>query len=213
MEARRRGAAEAANHGEPATPRPAASIVLLRHGGRHEDRGLEVLLLRRTQEARFMPGVWVFPGGSVDTADGEDEAGHRACAMRELEEEAGIELPADVELVQFSRWITPEFVKTRFDAWFFLALAPPHAKPKPDGMETTEGNWFTPEAALRATESGGMALAFPTIYQLRQLREFASAEEAIAAHREATVESILPKLIGEGEGQRLTLPGDPDYPA
>jgi 8-oxo-dGTP pyrophosphatase MutT (NUDIX family) len=211
MEARRRGPAEAPNTGEPATPRPAASIVLLRHGGRHKERGLEVLLLRRTQEARFMPGVWVFPGGAVDPCDGEGEACYRACAVRELQEEAGIELPADAELVLFSRWITPEIISTRFDAWFFLALAPPHAKPQPDGVETTEGNWYSPEVALRAVETGGMAIAFPTIRQLQALREFGSAEEAIAAHREATVEPILPKLTGEG--QRLALPGDPDYPA
>ena len=123
-EGRRRGSAEAPNLGEPATPRPSASVVLLRRGGKHGDRALEVLLLKRAEEAKFMPGVWVFPGGAVDPEDGAGEAGHRACAVRELEEEAGIALPEDEELVLFSRWITPEVVSRRFDAWFFLALAP-----------------------------------------------------------------------------------------
>jgi 8-oxo-dGTP pyrophosphatase MutT (NUDIX family) len=213
MGERRLGPAEAANFGEPSTPRPAASIVLLRRGGRHKERELEVLLLRRSQEARFMPGVWVFPGGAVDAADGEGEAGHRACAVRELAEEAGIELPAEEELVLFSRWITPEVISTRFDAWFFLALAPAHTPPKPDGVETIEAGWYRPEIALRALETGGMALAFPTIRQLQALSEFATAEETIAAHRGGAVEPILPKLVGEGEGQRVALPGDPDYPA
>jgi 8-oxo-dGTP pyrophosphatase MutT (NUDIX family) len=213
MEGRRLGPAEAANFGEPATPRPAASVVLLRRGGRHSERELEVLLLRRSQEARFMPGVWVFPGGSVDVADGEGEAGHRACAVRELGEEAGIQLPADEELVLFSRWITPEIISTRFDAWFFLALAPAHTPPKPDGVETVEGGWYRPEVALQELEKGDMALAFPTIMQLQALREFRTADEAIAAHRDAAIEPILPKMIGEGEGKRLALPGDPDYPA
>ncbi len=76
-----------------------------------------------------MPGVWVFPGGSVDAADGAGEAGFRACAVRELAEEAGIELAAEEELVLFSRWITPEAISTRFDAHFFLALAPAHTPP------------------------------------------------------------------------------------
>jgi 8-oxo-dGTP pyrophosphatase MutT (NUDIX family) len=213
MEGRERGPAEAANFGEPATPRPAASVVLLRRSGRHNERGLEVLLLRRSQEARFMPGVWVFPGGAVDEIDGADEAGYRACAVRELAEESGIALPPDEELVLFSRWITPEIISTRFDAWFFLALAPAHSPPQPDGVETIEAGWYRPEVALRALETGGMALAFPTIRQLQALSEFGSAEEAIAAHRGATIEPILPMMVGDGEGQRLALPGDPDYPA
>src|SRR5262245_33601968 len=135
MDERRRGPAEQPNLGAPSTPRPAAGIVLLRRGGKHSERALEVLMLKRTEEARFMPGLWVFPGGSVDLADGEGEAGHRACAMRELAEEAAIELPAGEELVLFSRWITPEVISTRFDAWFFLALAPAHTPPQPDGVE------------------------------------------------------------------------------
>ena len=127
---RQRGPAEAPNLGEPSEPRPAASVVLLRRGGKHADRALEVLLLKRTEEAKFMPGVWVFPGGAVDDGDGDDEARFKACAVRELEEEAGIALAADEELVLFSRWITPEVISRRFDAWFFLALAPAHTPPQ-----------------------------------------------------------------------------------
>jgi 8-oxo-dGTP pyrophosphatase MutT (NUDIX family) len=174
---------------------------------------LEVLLLKRTEEARFMPGVWVFPGGGVDEGDGEGEAGFRACAVRELEEEAGIALPADEELVLFSRWITPEVVSRRFDAWFFLALAPTHTPPEPDGVETTEAGWFEPRAALAAQEAGEMTLAFPTIYQLRSLLPHKTAAEAIEAHRGREVEPILPKVIGTAEDHRVVLPGDPDYPA
>ena len=153
MTERQRGPAEAPNLGEPAVPRPSASVVLLRRGGKHGDRALEVLLLKRTEEAKFMPGVWVFPGGGVDPEDGEGEAGYRACAVRELEEEAGIALPADEELVLFSRWITPEVVSRRFDAWFFLALAPAHTPPEPDGVETTEAALV--RAAGGARRAGG----------------------------------------------------------
>jgi 8-oxo-dGTP pyrophosphatase MutT (NUDIX family) len=188
-------------------------VVLLRRGGKHRDRALEVLLLKRTEEAKFMPGVWVFPGGGVDPEDGEGEAGYRACAVRELEEEAGIVLGAEEELVLFSRWITPEVVSRRFDAWFFLALAPAHTPPEPDGVETTEARWFEPRAALDAQESGELVLAFPTISQLGSLLPFATADEAITAHRGRTVEPILPKVIGTPEDNRVVLPGDPDYPA
>src|SRR3954471_10004806 len=143
-EDRELGPAEMPNFGPPSEPRPAASIVLLRRGGKHAQRALEVLMLKRSAEARFMPNVWVFPGGSVDAVDGEGEAGCRVCAVRELAEEAGIQLPADEELVLFSRWIPPEGVATRFDARFYLALAPAHKPPKADGVETTEARWFEP---------------------------------------------------------------------
>ncbi|HEY7950264.1 MAG TPA: NUDIX hydrolase [Solirubrobacterales bacterium] len=208
-----RGPAEAPNLGEPSEPRPAASVVLLRRGGKHSDRALEVLLLKRTEEARFMPGVWVFPGGSVDDGDGEDEARFKACAVRELEEEAGIALPAEEELVLFSRWITPEVVSRRFDAWFFLALAPAHTPPKPDGVETTDAAWFEPARALEAQTAGDLVLAFPTIKQLELLSEFATANEAMTAHRNRPVDPILPKVIGSQAEHRVVLPGDPDYPA
>ena len=199
------------NLGEPTTPRPAASIVLLRRGGKHSQRALEVLLLKRSQEAKFMPGVWVFPGGSLDEADGADEAGLRACAMRELSEEAGIELPAGEELVPFTRWITPELIATRFDAWFFLALAPAHTPPEPDGVETTEARWFRPAAALEEEEAGELVLSFPTRTQLLWLSEFRTSDEALAAYRERTLEPILPKVVADGEEPRVVLPGEPGY--
>jgi 8-oxo-dGTP pyrophosphatase MutT (NUDIX family) len=188
-------------------------VVLLRRGGKHSERRLEVLLLKRTEQAKFMPGVWVFPGGAVDPGDGEDEAGYRACAVRELAEEAGIELAVEEELVLFSRWITPEVVSRRFDAWFFLALAPAHAPPKPDGVETTDAGWFEPARALEAQAAGELALAFPTVKQLESLLPFKTSDEALAAHRNRTVDPILPKVIGLPEEHRVVLPGDPDYPS
>jgi 8-oxo-dGTP pyrophosphatase MutT (NUDIX family) len=210
---RQRGPAEEPNLGTPSTPRPAASVVLLRHGGKHAGRALEVLLLKRTERAKFMPGVWVFPGGAVDPEDGASEAGFRACAVRELSEESAIELPADAELVLFSRWITPVVVTRRFDARFFMALAPAHSPPHPDGVETTEADWFQPRAALDSNAAGEMAIAFPTIKQLESLLPFATADEAIAAHRDRQVEPILPVVLGTTEDHRVVLPGDPDYPA
>ncbi len=54
----------------PATPRPAATIVLMRDGA----AGLEVLLMRRSRRAGFVPGAWVFPGGRVDGSDATPEA-------------------------------------------------------------------------------------------------------------------------------------------
>jgi 8-oxo-dGTP pyrophosphatase MutT (NUDIX family) len=210
-EPRPRGPAEMPNFGPPSTPRSAAGIVLLRRGGKHSERALEVLLLKRSEEAKFMPGVWVFPGGALDAADGEGEHGHRACAMRELAEEAGIELPAGEELVLFSRWVTPEVISTRFDAWFFLALAPAHSPPRADGVETTDARWFQPAEALASQEAGDLRLAFPTIHQLRWLSAFRTSDEALAAYRGSSVESVTPRVVADGDSHRILLPGDRGY--
>ncbi|WP_088279126.1 NUDIX domain-containing protein [Ideonella sp. A 288] len=48
------------------TPRPAATTLILRDGA----PGLEVLMVRRSLQASFMPGAYVFPGGAVDAVDG-----------------------------------------------------------------------------------------------------------------------------------------------
>ena len=93
--------------------RPAATLVLCRDTA----RGIEVLLLQRTWQARFLPGYFVFPGGAVDEHDAHgrehiagpqdadisqimslDEGGadYMLAAVRECFEEAGI-LLADTE--------------------------------------------------------------------------------------------------------------------
>src|SRR5215217_152258 len=91
---------EELNAGEPTTPRQAATVIVLRGGA----GGLEVLLVLRTPAARFMGGVWVFPGGAVDAHEGEGDAAHRAAGVREVREEAGLELGEASALVRFSRW-------------------------------------------------------------------------------------------------------------
>ncbi len=57
----------------PAVPRPAATVVLMREAR----PGPEVLLLRRNRATGFVPGAWVFPGGRVDAADGEEALADR----------------------------------------------------------------------------------------------------------------------------------------
>jgi 8-oxo-dGTP pyrophosphatase MutT (NUDIX family) len=90
-----------------ATPRPAATIMLVRDGS----TGPEVLLIERSPRSEFMPNLYVFPGGRVDEADhefgeefappgsedsrvedldGRAETAFRVAAIRELFEEVGI---------------------------------------------------------------------------------------------------------------------------
>lgn len=65
-------------------PRDAASLVILRGAGDETC----VLLGRREPRNRFMPNVWVFPGGRVDPADAQARParGLRPAVAAKLEE-------------------------------------------------------------------------------------------------------------------------------
>ena len=58
-------------HREPVATRPAATVLLLRDGA---DGGLEVLMTRRSAQASFAPGAYVFPGGGIDALDAQSHA-------------------------------------------------------------------------------------------------------------------------------------------
>lgn len=207
------GPGEEVNRGPVTAPRIAASVILVRGGA----NSLELLLVQRSHEARFMGGVWVFPGGAVDPADGpvdhpEDlQYALRAAAVREVAEEAGIRLDAD--LTPFSRWITPAHLKTRFDTWFFVAPAPWNAEPRVDGSECIDAQWITPTAALAAHQAGQLPLVFPTIKHLEQLRPFTSANQLLEYTYELIIEPVEPRVVMIREEMRVLLPGDPGYEA
>jgi 8-oxo-dGTP pyrophosphatase MutT (NUDIX family) len=228
-ESERPGPGEEYNPG-PATPaRQAATVILLRGGS----DALEVLLVKRTPQARFMGGVWVFPGGAVDpgdlSPDGSDAAEEnsagdpsrqdgavaeralRVAAARELREEAGIALADPGALVEFSRWITPAEVRTRFDTHFFLAPLPDGQEPRVDGEECVDLGWFTPQAALDAHDAGEILLVFPTIKHLEQLVAFPSVDALLTHARGREVRPIQPKVVVDGEVARVLLPGEPGY--
>lgn len=68
---------------EPAVPRPAATVLLLRDA----PEGVEVLMTRRSASASFAPGAYVFPGGAIDP---EDAAAHALAARRPAQADAAL---------------------------------------------------------------------------------------------------------------------------
>jgi 8-oxo-dGTP pyrophosphatase MutT (NUDIX family) len=194
---------EELNEGEVTEARQAASIIVLRDS----PEGPEVLLVQRNPKQRFMGGAWVFPGGAVHPED----AGHSAAAIRELEEEAGIELREDAEVVPWSRWITPEEVKVRFDTWFFVAEAPLGAEPTVDGSECVDSRWLRPTAALEAFARDELLLVFPTIKHLEALAQAESVADALHKARTREVVPVQPKLMIRGEETVIVLPGEQGY--
>lgn len=186
-------------------PRPAATLIL----ARPSEEGIEVLILTRADRNSFLPGFAVFPGGAVERWDAElatalfrDEAEDaRACALRELYEEASILLtqrgpiaqraeapigsiafdpPAARTLVEIGRWIAPEFIETRFDARFFAVAAPRDIEPEPDGVEISDARWLRPQAVLDAVEAGEAQAFWPTLVTLRGLAECREIADVLA---------------------------------
>jgi 8-oxo-dGTP pyrophosphatase MutT (NUDIX family) len=89
-----------------AEPKPAATAVLVRDGG----RAPEILLLRRHHSAGFVPGAYVFPGGRVDAEDGDaalvemlgqrphgPDASYWLAVVREVFEETGVLLARSMD--------------------------------------------------------------------------------------------------------------------
>jgi 8-oxo-dGTP pyrophosphatase MutT (NUDIX family) len=190
--------------GTPTVPRQAATVIVLRGGAQR----LEVLMVQRTPGARFMGGAWVFPGGAVDASEGEGDASHRAAAVRELAEEAGLTLSDPSALVPFARWITPPEVTIRYDTYFFLAPAPEGQEATPDGQETVDARWFAPERALQGGEAGELLLFFPTIKNLERLARFDSADALLSWAAGHEVRPVQPRVEGQGEAARIVLEDD-----
>jgi 8-oxo-dGTP pyrophosphatase MutT (NUDIX family) len=153
----------------PVEVRDAATVVVARDG----DAGIEVVLLRRTPHAVFVPGAHVFPGGAVDAEDGDD---FRRTAAREAFEEAGLVLDPD-GLHYLARWVTPPGAPRRFDTRFFLSAAPDGQTAACDGDETVECGWWRPADALGA----GLTLIEPTEVTLRWLAGHATVADAVEA--------------------------------
>ena len=209
MEMGRPAPGETINEGPETVPRPAATVILLRGGA----DALELLLVQRNPESRFMGGAWVFPGGAVNRGEGEGDAALRAAAIREVAEEAGVTLAGPDELVPFSRWITPAKLEIRFDTWFYLALMPAGVQPRIDGAEIVDARWYAPQAALDASANAELFLVFPTIKHLEQLAEFGSAQELLEHARGREVLPVEPRVVAQGDGARVVLPGEPGYDA
>lgn len=242
----------------PVTPKPAASVMLLRQGA----GGMEVLMIRRHGDANFA-GALAFPGGKLDPEDRDPglvahargldglDGGARArrlAAIRELFEETGILLATEAgseefvtadragaisdrfrgalhagevglreiaeaegivyacdRLVDFAHWTAPEYMLVRFDARFFLAVAPPGQEARHDGAETVETVWIGPGEALALADAEQDAIVFPTRMNLLKLGKSADMEAALAAAAAHPVVPVLPKRVRRADGTFLEI--------
>lgn len=127
----------------------------------------------------------------------------------------GLRLPLG-RVHYFSHWVTPVGAVRRYDTRFFVAAAPPGQVPAHDAGETVAEVWVRPEDALAQHRAGAIELIFPTIRTLQAIGRFATAGDLLAA-AEATAPTLAgtapfePRMVRDGNGTRLLLPGDPGY--
>lgn len=164
--------------------------------------------------ARTAQGTLV---GDADRALAARLEAHRAAlnahgtTLAAVCEAEGLTLALD-HLSYFAHWITPEGSPRRYDTRFFVAAAPPGQVPAHDAGETIADVWVRPADALEHHRAGRMDLILPTIRNLQAIGRFSTTAELLAAARTLTeVPAMLPRLVADGGGVRLLLPGDPGY--
>jgi len=190
---------------------PAATVVLVRDA---EGGGIETLMLRKTKGISF-GGLWVFPGGRVDpedwegVAEGDDEAAARRAAVREAQEEAGLEIDGDV-MAWFSHWLPPPQAPKRYATYFFAAPMPPGEVVIDDG-EIRASAWMAAADAIARRDAGEIELAPPTWMTLHLLAGFDSVETLLAHAHEAEPEFFMTK-VGDDAGTFVAMwSGDAGY--
>ncbi|MGO9342866.1 MAG: NUDIX hydrolase [Acidimicrobiales bacterium] len=126
-------------------------------------------------------------------------------------ERARVLLAVD-RVLYFSHWITPEPAPKRFDTRFFVACVPPGQTAIHDDYETVETVWIRPREALDRNDAGEFDLIFPTVKNLEAISRFSTSDALLAAAAAVEhVPAVLPRVISDGHGARIVLPGDPDY--
>lgn len=187
-----------------------AAHLLGEHGEPEHAFGLFVAALRETFEEA---GVLLATSASSLALDRASlrarlESGESFAAL--VDE---FELTLDLDRISpYTRWVTPEVERRRYDTRFFLAVTPPDQQAQHDERETTAGAWLRPADALARGQAGEIQLPPPTLRTLENLAEFGSIGAAVAEAERRPPPLIRPVFRDEQGLPVLALPGDPHHP-
>ena len=113
----------------------------------------------------------------------------------------------------FAHWVTPRGAPRRYDTRFFAAAAPDGQIAAHDAGETIADVWIAPDEALARHRAGEIEIIFPTIRNLQAISRFSTSGALLAAAARASsaVPAIEPRVVADGNGMRIVLPGDSGY--
>jgi 8-oxo-dGTP pyrophosphatase MutT (NUDIX family) len=115
-------------------------------------------------------------------------------------------------LARWSHWITPEIRRHRYDTRFFVAIMPEGQQCLPDGRETVEGIWLSPEEALARNLTGETPLSPPALVSMQELLGYRSLRTLKTEMRARPWGAPrLPRVVPFDRGTLLLLPRDPLY--
>jgi 8-oxo-dGTP pyrophosphatase MutT (NUDIX family) len=125
--------------------------------------------------------------------------------------EEGLQLAVDA-MHYFSHWITPVGPPRRFDTRFFVAKAPEGHTYLHDERETIACEWVRPQDAIERQARGEVDIIFPTLRTLEQIGRFDTTDALLAAAAKVSdIPALLPRVVNDGDGMRILLPGDDGY--
>jgi 8-oxo-dGTP pyrophosphatase MutT (NUDIX family) len=124
---------------------------------------------------------------------------HRS-SLAELLSRRALVLRSDL-LAGWSRWVTPEFERRRYDTAFFVAALPAGQRARDVSGEADQAVWIRPATAIAEYEAGRAPMLPPTFSTLRAVAGFASAAAATASARERVIHPISPLLRQDEDGR------------
>jgi len=174
-------------------------------------RALVCAAVRETFEESGVLLAGPSPGEVVaDTTADDWEADRHALLDRSqslagLLTRRGLMLRSDL-LRPWSRWITPELERRRYDTRFFAAALPPGQRTRDVGGEAAGVAWVRPADAIAAGQRREIFLMLPTRITLGELDECGTVDGVLGARRRIT--PMRPEVTLTSDGLKLHLNGE-----